>query len=122
MSIGIADHAFLEITTANIVAASTTSWGAKIGSLPDCLSLMGLNDLDAGFKILFWLGQGSAAPADATPENFKFSAGEPFFANYKNIGQMFGSCDVYIKKLSGVPTAGSFRITGVKRAPAKFKG
>lgn len=122
MSYGIAEHTFLEITAAQIIAASTTSWGAKVGSLTNCLALMAFNDLDQGFKIYFSSKQGESAPADTAAEKYKFAAGEPLFVNYKNIGHIFGACDVYIKKLASAPTTGSLRITGIPQAPLKFKG
>lgn len=121
MSYGHADHAFLEITAAAIIAANSTSW-TKAGSLPDCLALLCFNDLDGGFKLWFSDKQGATAPANSVAEHYKLASGEPLFVNYKNIGHIFGSCDVYVKALAVDPTAGSFRMTGIKVAPRAFKG
>lgn len=122
MSSGHADHAFLEVTGAAIALLSATSW-TKVGSLPDCLALACFNDLDAGgVQIRFTSKQGASAPADADSIHYKLAAGEGFFANYRAIGHIFNSCDVYMRKNAVAPATGSIRLTGIKQSPLKFKG
>lgn len=121
MSYGLADHAYLEITAAVIAAASETVW-TKVGTLVDCLALNCFNDLDYGFLLKFNDKIGGTVPAVSSDPHYKFAAGEGMFVDYRTIGQMFGSCDVFVRKLSADPTVGSFRITGITRAPLKFKG
>lgn len=124
MSIGCAAHVSLEVTAAQIAAGDSSTW-TKVGSLPDLLALMILNDLDAGgVKLKFWPLQGSApgTPGAGNAEDMILAAGEPFFANYKNIGHIFGNCDVYVKSRTAEPASGSLRFIGVKRTPLKFNG
>lgn len=118
---GTADHVHMELTAAVIAALSTTVW-TKVGVLPNCLALLCFNDLDKGFSIYFSNKQGESAPANSEAPAYKFAAGEPLFVNYKSIGHIFNECDVYVKKHSSDPTTGSFRLTGIKVAPRKFRG
>lgn len=123
MSYGVASHAHMKIAAADIAANNGTDWTKISGNLPDCLALIILNDLDQLVQVKFNLtGQGTTAPTSATTPDYEFAAGEPAFLNYKNIGQMFGLCDVYVRKGASDPTTGSLRITGVKVAPARLKG
>lgn len=118
---GIADHVVLEIPAATIAAGDSSTW-TDVGSLPDCLALMVFNDLDAGgVELYFSEKQGATGPAGTVAAHVILAAGEPFFANYKSIGHMFGSCDVYVRSRTAEPTSGSLRMVGVKRTPKKFK-
>jgi hypothetical protein len=121
MANGCADHVCLQVTAAQIAAGDASTW-TKVGTLPDCLALMVFNDLDAGgVELYFSEKQGATAPAGTVEPDIVLAAGEPFFANYKNIGHIFGSCDVYVQSRAVEPASGSIRITGVKVAPRKFK-
>ncbi|TXH58380.1 MAG: hypothetical protein E6Q97_02330 [Desulfurellales bacterium] len=121
MANGIADHASLEVSAATIAAGSSAVW-TSVGSLPNCLALMVFNDLDAGgVELYFSEKQGATGPAGSVAAHVILAAGEPFFVNYKSVGHIFGSCDVYVRSRTAEPTAGSLRFVGVKVAPRKFK-
>lgn len=109
MSFGLVAHQLVEVTAATIAAASSSEWTTTGSTLPDCLGLIILNDLDEGVDISF----------DGTNSAFKLAAGEPIFLNYHAVGKLFGACTVYIKKLSADPTSGSLRITGILRKSLK---
>lgn len=121
MANGIANHVSLEVAAAAIAAGSSAAW-TKVGVLPNLLALMLLNDLDAGgVELFFSEKQGSTAPAGTIAAHVILAAGEPFFVNYRGVGHIFGSCDVYVRSRTAEPASGSLRFNGITVAPKKFK-